>query len=448
MSQQTTNSLELSQEEQYFLELVNRARLNPLEEASLYEIDLNEDLASGTISAEAKPPLAYNPKLLEAARDHSQWMLDTDTFSHTGIDDTQPWDRTENVGYTSSPIGENLAWRGTTSEIEEITNFVEASHEGLFLSSGHRVNLMSDEFQEVGIGVLTGEFTTDEREYPNSVMTTQKFGGGLDNDHVFITGVVYEDANETGFYDLGEGLADIEIEATSLDNDFQATTTSMSAGGYQLEVPSGEYEVTFSGTPLQAPITEVVTVEDSNVKVDAVIEHDEPEPNFPPVFDENEDEEDPIDEPDLPDIPLAVNSETIFNESLYLEQNPDVANAVEDGLFDSALDHFQEFGLGENRIPTDVLQNFDPTSYLSENSDVADAVEDEIFQSALDHYLSVGFQEGREGSNIPYDEAFYLNEHSDVLNAVESGDFGSGFEHFALFGLEENRASTQELLEF
>ncbi|QDZ40571.1 hypothetical protein FRE64_11765 [Euhalothece natronophila Z-M001] len=70
------------------------------------------------------------------------------------------------------------------------------------------------------------------------------------------------------------------------------------------------------------------------------------------------------------------------------------------------------------------------------------------FQSALDHYLSVGFQEGREGSNIPYDEAFYLNEHSDVLDAVENDDFGSGFEHFVLHGAEENRASTQELLEF
>ena len=39
--------------EQYFLELVNRARANPGGEAARLGIDLNQGLAAGTISATA-----------------------------------------------------------------------------------------------------------------------------------------------------------------------------------------------------------------------------------------------------------------------------------------------------------------------------------------------------------------------------------------------------------
>ena len=65
-------------EEQYLLELVNRARQNPTAEAQLYGISLNEGLSPGTISETPKPPLAFNLNLIDAAREHSQWMLDTD----------------------------------------------------------------------------------------------------------------------------------------------------------------------------------------------------------------------------------------------------------------------------------------------------------------------------------------------------------------------------------
>src|SRR5438552_15691489 len=67
-------------EEQLMLELVNRARANPAAEAARLGIDLNEGLEANTISAEPKQPLAFNPQLIQAARGHSQWMLDHDTF--------------------------------------------------------------------------------------------------------------------------------------------------------------------------------------------------------------------------------------------------------------------------------------------------------------------------------------------------------------------------------
>ena len=47
--------------EQYFLELVNRGRANPVGEAARFGIDLNEGLPSGTIPSDPAQPLAPAP---------------------------------------------------------------------------------------------------------------------------------------------------------------------------------------------------------------------------------------------------------------------------------------------------------------------------------------------------------------------------------------------------
>src|SRR5690606_6540034 len=48
------------------------------------------------------------------------------------------------------------------------------------------------------------------------------------------------------------------------------TTTSASAGGYQIDVPSGSYTLTFSGGGLASPIVKTVIVNNENRKVDAI----------------------------------------------------------------------------------------------------------------------------------------------------------------------------------
>lgn len=74
----------LTPNEQLFLELVNAARLDPEGEAARQGIALNDGLDSGTIPGTPVQPLAANANIQQAAAAHSQWMLDTDTFSHTG----------------------------------------------------------------------------------------------------------------------------------------------------------------------------------------------------------------------------------------------------------------------------------------------------------------------------------------------------------------------------
>ncbi len=254
--------------EQYLLEIINRARLNPLGEADLFGIGLNDGLTAGTISSDPKQPLAFNFLLIDSARAHSQWMLDTDTFSHTGIDGTSSNQRMRNAGYQftgSWTSGENIGYNATTESVNLI-DFTEGVHEGLFKSSGHRQNILNDNFREIGLGNLIGEFTTQGNTY-NTLMVTQNFAKS-DSD-VFLTGVAYDDLIiDDRFYTVGEGLAGIKVTATNTSDGSIFTTTTMDAGGYQMALPAGTYEVSFSDNDLIISNTSQITISSENVKLD------------------------------------------------------------------------------------------------------------------------------------------------------------------------------------
>jgi Ca2+-binding RTX toxin-like protein len=272
-----------SAQDQYMLELINRGRLDPEAEADLYlNGDLNEGLDDGTISTAAKQPLAFNLNLNAAAEGHSQWMLDNNTFSHTGEGGSSSGQRMENAGYSFTGAwgrGENIAWVGTTGT-PNFTAFVEANYENLFIDEnypgrGHRVNLMNGNFQEIGLSSLQGGFTPNSTTY-NAVMTTQDFAYSS-NRGPFITGVAYTDAvTDNDFYTVGEGLQGITVTAVDTANNANTfTTTTWSSGGYSLEVAAGAtYTVSFSGDFDEDNQTDTVnyqvTVAAENVKQDLV----------------------------------------------------------------------------------------------------------------------------------------------------------------------------------
>jgi VCBS repeat-containing protein len=126
-----------------------------------------------------------------------------------------------------------------------------------------------------------------------------------------------------------------------------------------------------------------------------------------------------------------------FDEAYYLGQNPDVADAIENGIVKSGYQHFIQFGLKEGRSPS-VL--FDGDFYLGQNSDVADAVENGLLSSGLEHFLLYGHEEGRDPSDL-FDQSDYLTDNPDVAAAVEAGALQSAFEHYIVYGIDEGRLS-------
>merc|ERR1711953_1023081 len=199
-------------------------------------------------------------------------------------DGSSPTQRMQSAGYVLSPpwsTGENIAYRGTTGT-PDLVQFTKSNHDNLFVSPGHRRNLMSGSFEEVGVSNVAGRFNNY-----NAVMTTQNFATS-GNRGPLITGVVYTDAViDNDFYDAGEGLSGIIITAEDRQNPANLfTTASLDAGGFSLDVnPNAVYKVTFSGDlrgdgTSKTAVYEV-SVNTENVKQDCVSDK-LPVSNLPP----------------------------------------------------------------------------------------------------------------------------------------------------------------------
>ena len=255
-------AINMTAQEQLMIELLNRARAAPAAEASRFGIDLNKDLPPGTISSTPKQPLAPDQILIQAAGGHSQDMLNRDYFSHTNPEQKSPTDRANALGY-SGGVGENISWGGSTGSIDQ-NDQVYQRHESLFRSAGHRSNLLTGAYRDVGTGIRYGVFTKNGTNY-NASMVTQNFGFGSG---AYITGVVFADTVRADrFYDIGEGLGQINVLATTSDGSVFQTETG-SSGGYRLLVPSGTYSVVFFKGGQSSGPPRSITVGSENVKLD------------------------------------------------------------------------------------------------------------------------------------------------------------------------------------
>ena len=268
-------------EEQYNLELINRARANPTAEG----IRLAQTNDPNIVSAYSyfgvnlvlmqtqfalippAPPLSMNATLLNAARAHSQNMLQNNYQGHAGPDGSIT---TRLAGYTSGAgawsIGENVfaysksVWYAHAGfEVDWGGGAVSG---GMQSPPGHRQNIHNDTFREVGIGVVLGSNGSVGPQ-----LVSQDFGM-LGGTLPFVTGVVYRDLNNNGFYDPGEGVGGVTVTIANV-NTYAVTA---SAGGYSVPVPgSGNYTVTFSGG--SAPITQknASVFNGQNTKVDYIV---------------------------------------------------------------------------------------------------------------------------------------------------------------------------------
>jgi uncharacterized protein YkwD len=106
-------------------------------------------------------PLNKSGLLTKAAEDKSRHMLIYNYFEHYALGLT-PWSFIINSGYDYSIAGENLAMGFKTSE-----GIVEAWMD----SPTHRANILNPNYEDIGVGVVRGEFTQNDKII-NTVMTT------------------------------------------------------------------------------------------------------------------------------------------------------------------------------------------------------------------------------------------------------------------------------------
>ncbi|BAI73186.1 hypothetical protein AZL_025480 [Azospirillum sp. B510] len=153
-----------------------------------------------------------------------------------------------------------------------------------------------------------------------------------------------------------------------------------------------------------------------------------------------------------------------FNAKRYLDENPDVADAVQKGLI-TAWEHFRTAGQKEGRaaydssgmpVQADLIadqtgpkpaapapKDFNEAAYLKANPDVADAVQKGMI-TAYGHWESSGRKEGRTGAyavDPSFDAAYYLKTNPDVAAAVKRGET-TAEEHYILAGKAEKRSAS------
>lgn len=100
-------------------------------------------LVNADRAAQGLPPLAVNMTLVALARDYAQDMIDRRFAAHTSPDGETFEGRLARYGVTYLTAGENLA---KNVSVDEATR-------ALMNSPGHRANILSSSFTEVGIGV-------------------------------------------------------------------------------------------------------------------------------------------------------------------------------------------------------------------------------------------------------------------------------------------------------
>lgn len=118
-----TNATSLSAPEQEMVNLVNQAR----EENNL-------------------PALKVDTSLANVARTKAKDMIDNNYFSHNSPTYGSPFDMMKSFSIRYIKAGENIAGNQT----------VQAAHDALMKSPGHRANILSQDYTHIGIGIVEG----------------------------------------------------------------------------------------------------------------------------------------------------------------------------------------------------------------------------------------------------------------------------------------------------
>jgi hypothetical protein len=278
--------------EQQMLWLMNRARSDPAAEGFWLATEDDPDIAvartfwgvnvtvlqNDFAAIPAKPPAAFDVRLYNAAKAHSDYLISIDSQTHNGqqqrVDAASfEWQSWAGIVFSYSDhtvyghAGFNIDWGSGPNGMQDPPGHRNAimSVSGNYTNVGYAVVAESNPNTDVGPQVITGNFC-----YANT--------GFADHYNRFIVGTAWEDTNSNNQYDPGEGLAGVTVMPDK-GTYFAVTGNS---GGYAIPILANDtYTVTFSGGDLSDTITRAVTIGSSSVLLDLEYEAESSTP--PPV---------------------------------------------------------------------------------------------------------------------------------------------------------------------
>ncbi len=234
-------------QEEWMRQCIQRARGDPEAEADAFGLDNTHahdvpdgsyDVGEGITNAGVadqrdywsryqgpRQVLAWSAALNAAARNHSDDMHTYNNFSHYTTESDHgyvagdgPGDRAYAEGYANHFVSENVAV-GTPAGYYTAADM----HQGLFedytvSTRGHRKNILGSCDREIGVGYVsrspnaggwtdfwTIDFATD------AFASTHPDDPSPPPETVFVTGVVFDDANDNGSYEPGEAAPGVRV---------------------------------------------------------------------------------------------------------------------------------------------------------------------------------------------------------------------------------------------
>ena len=258
--------------EQEMVWLTNRARTNPTEEGIYLANTGNSNVESAvsyfSVSKTAlqdefadldpKPPCAFDRRIYEGSRVHSEDLIARDSQDHNN-----QFSRIGDAGfflnggaasvfaYAISPVyahaGFNIDWGPDGGD-----------GTGMQPGRGHRRGLMATSLTSTNFGIAMVEesnSSTSVGPLVTSIVYARASTSQSNHYNQFLVGTVWTDSNSNGRYDSGEGHDGVTVMPDS--GTYYAVTGS--AGGWAIPISSGSYTISFSGGPLSG--TELRTAE-------------------------------------------------------------------------------------------------------------------------------------------------------------------------------------------
>jgi len=269
----------VSSEEQFYVELINRARANPAAEGvrlanlgaldddvktsyDFFRVDLAMMQAEMSLLPPA-PPLAPNRLLHEAAVKHSRDMATTGVQTHTGSDGSTIGQRVRRESYNFNLVTENIYTSSANGQHGHAGFVVDWGNDGgaggMQVGRGHRRNIHDPQAREMGIGVVD-----TDRPGVGPQVVTQVFGR-INSSGPFVTGVAHYDLDGDDFYTAGEGIGGVTVTVSG--SSFHARTVP--GGGFAVPLPGdGTYELRFRAKGMRSVVHPFTIVGGQNTKID------------------------------------------------------------------------------------------------------------------------------------------------------------------------------------
>ncbi|CUH49258.1 CAP domain-containing protein [Ruegeria atlantica] len=105
-------------------------------------------------------PVQLELRLNASAEEHSQWMLESGSFSHTGEGGSSATQRMRDAGFVLSgpwSTAENIAWQSQRGDPGFSDDVVDL-HNALMNIPDHRANILNPNLAYIGIGIEIGSF--------------------------------------------------------------------------------------------------------------------------------------------------------------------------------------------------------------------------------------------------------------------------------------------------